>query len=70
MKTILQWMQELPETQRKQALHNMVLYPLMPPFTLVGSLKSALLQAFIIGLGEGDSKYWADIYHGNKKELF
>lgn len=70
MKTILQWMQELPESQRKQALHNMTLYPYMPHSTEVDSLKSALLRAFVWGRGNGTAQYWSDVYNGNNNQLF
>jgi len=70
MKTITDWIETLPENQRRMALHNMTMFPLSTPFTIVNSLQSALLKAFIWGLGNGDIKYWSDVYHGRNNKLF
>jgi len=70
MKRIINWIDDLPEESRIMAKRNMAITPYCNPLDIVPSLQSALLRAFIWGVGQGDCKYWNEVYQGKNNRLF
>jgi len=65
MKNIIQWLDELPIKVAEQAKRNCRIIPYKNGGTKVGSLKSALLHAFIWSCTDEGTDYWASIFMGN-----
>lgn len=63
MKTIREWLEELPEPYRSQALENAMKYnPTdIDKTPIYQTLTCALRESFIWGQTEQGYKYWSDI---------
>lgn len=63
-KTVREWLEELPEPYRSQAMDNLVKYPLPKSRTLFSNIGDALLYGFDWDLTPQGFSYWHRIKHG------
>ena len=62
MKTVKEWLQELPEPQRSEALFNVENHNYNPEFIMSSkheSIKDALTRSFIWAKSEQGHDYWS-----------
>jgi hypothetical protein len=64
MKPIYQWIEEMEQPYKAQAVKAISLHPYNSRLTIVKSLPSAILQGFVWGATEQGISYWENIYQG------
>lgn len=63
-KTVREWLEELPEPYRSQAIENLVKYPLPRSKCFFKKMEDALLHGFDWDLTPQGFSYWHRVKHG------